>query len=188
MNTGAGFFETESAEAAVEAADGVNTVESPELPAGGPAPDDSDSGQVNREERPVSAEAIPLYASEYLEPDTVAEAGTETGFVRPYAITGGRTRANHKLEMETLVSTRTEGATEEPEQVEQRSIVQECRNPRSVAEIASTLGVPLGVARVLVSDAADAGLVTVHKTISGDEGAEEHLLLMERVLSGLRRL
>ena len=191
MSTGAGFFETGSAESAADAAEGVNTVDAPpEFPAGGPAPvpAESDSGQVNREERPVSAEAIPLSASSYIEPDTVAEAGTETGFVRPYAITGGRTRANRKLEMETLVSTCTDETTEEPEQVEQRSIVQECRNPRSVAEIASTLGVPLGVARVLISDAADAGLVTVHKTISGDEGAEEHLLLMERVLSGLRRL
>ena len=33
-----------------------------------------------------------------------------------------------------------------------------------------------------------AGLVTVHKTISGNDGAEAHLVLMERVLSGLRRL
>lgn len=47
---------------------------------------------------------------------------------------------------------------------------------------------PLGVARVLISDAADAGLVTVHKTITGNDGAEAHLVLMERVLSGLRRL
>ena len=133
----------------------------------------------------MTAEAIPLHAKEHLEPDF----GSETGFVRPYAITGGRTKANHKLEMETLVSTSAGTETDgQPEQVEQRSIVLECQNPRSVAEIASTLGVPLGVARVLISDAADAGLVTVHKTISGDEGAEEHLLLMERVLSGLRRL
>ena len=66
--------------------------------------------------------------------------------------------------------------------------MEECRTPRSVAEVAALLRVPLGVARVLISDAADAGLITVHKTVSGNEDAEAHLILMERVLSGLRRL
>ncbi len=112
----------------------------------------------------------------------------ETGFVRPYALTGGRTRANYHLELETLISTRTAALLAVPDQIELQVIMEECRTPQSVAEIASRLRVPLGVARVLISDAADAGLVTVHRTVSGDEGAEAHLTLMERVLSGLRRL
>lgn len=123
----------------------------------------------------MSAEAIPLPAE-------------ETAVVRPYAITGGRTKANYPLELETLVSTRQTGGPMVPEQIEHEMIMEECRIPHSVAEIASALRVPFGVARVLISDAADAGLVTVHRTISGDEGAEAHLTLMERVLSGLRRL
>ncbi len=109
--------------------------------------------------------------------------------VRPYMLTGGRTRAKYALELETLVSANqgvlAEGA---PDRIEHRTIVEACPQPRSVAEIAANLRMPLGVARVLVSDAADAGLITVHKTISGADGAEAHLLLMERVLSGLRRL
>ncbi|MFE0023884.1 DUF742 domain-containing protein [Amycolatopsis sp. NPDC059021] len=117
----------------------------------------------------------------------------ETAIVRPYALTGGRTRANYALELETLISTKDyaasgglpEGAAD---RIETISIMEECRTPRSVAEIAAALRVPLGVARVLISDAADAGLVTVHRTISGNDGAEAHLVLMERVLSGLRRL
>ncbi|NIJ12751.1 hypothetical protein FHU38_003095 [Saccharomonospora amisosensis] len=128
------------------------------------------------EEQLVSAEAIPLHAAE------------QTGFVRPYAITGGRTKSNHDLELETLVSTRQAALLAVPDQIEHQLIMEECRTPHSVAEIAAMLRVPFGVARVLVSDAADAGLVNVHRTISGDEGAEAHLLLMERVLSGLRRL
>ncbi|WP_246257052.1 DUF742 domain-containing protein [Amycolatopsis anabasis] len=116
-------------------------------------------------------------------------ATEETAVVRPYALTGGRTKANYALELETLVSTKDGAAVEvAPEQIEFRSIVEECRAPRSVAELAAILRVPLGVARVLISDAADAGLVTVHRTISGNDGAEAHLMLMERVLSGLRRL
>jgi len=117
----------------------------------------------------------------------------QTAIVRPYALTGGRTRANYALELETLVSAKDYAATGgfpevAAEQIECVSIMEECRTPRSVAEIVATLRVPLGVARVLISDAADAGLVTVHKTITGNDGAEAHLVLMERVLSGLRRL
>ncbi|WP_020657881.1 DUF742 domain-containing protein [Amycolatopsis benzoatilytica] len=117
----------------------------------------------------------------------------ETSIVRPYALTGGRTRANYALELETLISTKDHVAAggfpqAAAEQIESISIMEACRTPRSVAEIAAVLSVPLGVARVLISDAADAGLVTVHRTISGQEGAEAHLVLMERVLSGLRRL
>ncbi|MEC3973888.1 DUF742 domain-containing protein [Amycolatopsis sp. H20-H5] len=116
----------------------------------------------------------------------------ETSIVRPYALTGGRTKSNYALELETLVSTREFPSGILPdavtEQIESLSIMEECRTPRSVAEVASALRVPLGVARVLISDAADAGLVTVHKTLTGNDGAEAHLVLMERVLSGLRRL
>ncbi|GAA4528097.1 DUF742 domain-containing protein [Amycolatopsis samaneae] len=117
----------------------------------------------------------------------------ETAIVRPYALTGGRTRANYALELETLISTKDYAASGgfpevAADQIESISIMEVCRTPRSVAEIVAALRVPLGVARVLISDAADAGLVTVHKTITGNDGAEAHLVLMERVLSGLRRL
>ncbi|WP_236788466.1 DUF742 domain-containing protein [Amycolatopsis sp. GM8] len=118
----------------------------------------------------------------------------ETAAVRPYALTGGRTkaRASYALELETLVSVKDAVAARMDAgvamQFEHRQIVEECRSPRSVAEIAALLRVPVGVARVLISDAADAGLITVHKTASGSDNAEAHLMLMERVLSGLRRL
>jgi hypothetical protein len=125
--------------------------------------------------------------------ETELHFAEETAIVRPYALTGGRTKSNYALELETLVSTKDSAADGQPpvattEQIESLSIMEECRTPRSVAEIAAILRVPLGVARVLISDAADAGLVKVHKTISGSDGAEAHLVLMERVLSGLRRL
>ncbi len=146
------------------------------------------------EEQVVAAEAVPVQSAVWpgahsaAPPPEYPEDTGDTGFVRPYAITGGRTRANHHLELETLVSTRTAGLLAVPDQIEHQLIMEQCRTPQSVAEIASALGMPLGVARVLISDAADAGLVTVHRTVSGDEGAEAHLQLMERVLSGLRRL
>ncbi|NKQ53081.1 DUF742 domain-containing protein [Amycolatopsis sp. K13G38] len=116
----------------------------------------------------------------------------ETAVVRPYALTGGRTKASYALELETLISVDDAVAARIDAgmtvQFEHRSIMEECRKPRSVAELAAVLRVPIGVARVLISDAADAGLVTVHRTVSGNDDAEAHLMLMERVLSGLRRL
>jgi uncharacterized membrane protein len=54
-----------------------------------------------------------------------------------------------------------------------------------VAELAAHVGVPLGVARVLVGDLASAGAVAVH---SGPGASGPDLALMERVLSGLRKL
>ena len=44
-----------------------------------------------------------------------------------------------------------------------------CREPRSVAELAARAGVPLGVARVLVGDLAAAAAVSVHRS-AGEAG------------------
>jgi hypothetical protein len=49
------------------------------------------------------------------------------------------------------------------------------------------LSLPLGVARVLLGDMAGLGLINVHETASAN-GDTPDLALMERVLSGLRRL
>jgi hypothetical protein len=57
----------------------------------------------------------------------------------------------------------------------------------SLAEIASHIRVPLGVARVLVADMAMEGMLTLHET-NVSEGYEERMELLERVLSGLRKL
>ncbi|MGX7829309.1 DUF742 domain-containing protein [Actinokineospora sp. 24-640] len=108
--------------------------------------------------------------------------------VRPYAWTRGRTRSNFELRLETMVSTSARAADASAfAESEHRAIGELCREPRSVAEVATLLGAPLGVAKVLLGDMAQLGLVTVHKTATG--GANRaHLVLMERVLSGLRRL
>ena len=60
---------------------------------------------------------------------------------------------------------------------------------QSLAEIAARMQLPLGVARVLIADMAADGLVAVYEPTSLDDtndavGTE----LLERVLSGLRRL
>lgn len=108
-------------------------------------------------------------------------------YIRPYAWTGGRTKSNHALELETLVSTSELCRTARLERLEHHSIASLCQHPRSVAEVGAMLHVPLGVTRVLLGDMADLGLITVHQTVS-ENGSASHFNLMERVLSGLRRL
>jgi hypothetical protein len=112
----------------------------------------------------------------------------DAAIVRPYAWTRGRTRSTMDLRIEALVTTSELGEDIEAlTQTEHRFVAELCAEPRSVAEVATLLHVPLGVAKVLLGDMVDLGLVIVHKTATG--GANKaHLMLMERVLSGLRRL
>lgn len=71
---------------------------------------------------------------------------------------------------------------------EVRAIVELCRRMRTVAEIAALLHMPLGVVRVLLSDLADQGKIRVYGTGTGHGTGRPDRALLERVLSGLRRL
>jgi hypothetical protein len=107
--------------------------------------------------------------------------------VRPYAVTGGRTRPDYELAIEALVSTTRLGdRTAESTAPERQLICDLCRRARSVAEIAAYLRMPLGVARVLVGDMAQEGLVRVHQAAAATDRPD--LALMQRVLNGLRNL
>ncbi|MFE7760146.1 DUF742 domain-containing protein [Streptomyces sp. NPDC057438] len=125
--------------------------------------------------------------------------------VRPYSLTGGRTRFGHVLLVETFVAVleapaeRRElaggpahlpggGGGSPPSKVmpEMRAIVELCRRMRTVAEISALLKMPLGVVRVLLSDLADQGKIRVYGT--GHGPGQPDRALLERVLSGLRRL
>lgn len=108
--------------------------------------------------------------------------------VRPYSWTGGRTTSSFQLEIETLVTVSERDWRAAPVlKAEYHDVVALCARPRSVAEVAALLRIPLGVARVLLGDMAERGLIDVHSTASTD-GDVPDLGLMERVLSGLRKL
>ncbi|GAA1730781.1 DUF742 domain-containing protein [Nonomuraea bangladeshensis] len=108
--------------------------------------------------------------------------------VRPYAVTGGRTAPRVKLAMEALVSSATAEHREFSHITpEYQAISQLCRQVRSVAEVSALLRIPLGVVRVLIADMAAEGLVRVHQPQLEDAGRPD-VNLLERVLSGLRRL
>lgn len=108
--------------------------------------------------------------------------------VRPYTWTRGRTRPVQDLAVETLVFTSDEGRDVTAIcSAEHAAIVELCADVRSVAEVAALLGLPLGVARVLLADMIDTGLVHVHRNTLGLDSAPNRALL-ERVLAGLHRL
>ncbi|MGH3573682.1 MAG: DUF742 domain-containing protein [Pseudonocardiaceae bacterium] len=108
--------------------------------------------------------------------------------VRPYTWTGGRTRPVQDLALETLVFTSDEGRDVTAIcSAEHAAIAELCAEVRSVAEVAALLALPLGVARVLLADMIDTGLVNVHRNTLGLDSAPD-LSLLERVLAGLHRL
>lgn len=118
----------------------------------------------------------------------MADYGDPSSIVRPYARTGGRTRTKLNLPLEALIMTTVLGREgERYGQPEHRDIAVLCEDVRSVAEVAALISVPLGVARVLIADMTELGLVTVHGQAPAENG-EPDLALLERVLSGLRQL
>ncbi len=116
--------------------------------------------------------------------------GPAPSLVRPYSRTGGRTKPGHALDLEALVVTTVNGREAwsspllTPEHVQ---VIGLCVDTTSVAEIAARLTVPIGVARVIIADMVDLGLVEVMKT-SANLGDERDPAFLRRVLSGLQRL
>src|SRR5438094_705256 len=115
--------------------------------------------------------------------------------VRPYAVTRGRTRPKLEIAIEALVETTVRGRTAgnrpggHGQGQEQQYIATLCDGRlQSLAEIAARIQLPLGVARVIIADMAADGLVAVYEPTSLDDNDAVGTELLERVLSGLRRL
>jgi hypothetical protein len=117
-------------------------------------------------------------------PQRPSEGPGARRLVPAYAVTGGRTRAaGRDLPIETMVTTTAEGMRALVDlRFERRDVVLLCRRPQSIAEVAARVRVPLGVARVLVSDLTAAGYLAVH--VPSSERPDREIL--ERLLSGLR--
>ncbi|MGH3902226.1 MAG: DUF742 domain-containing protein [Pseudonocardiaceae bacterium] len=139
---------------------------------------------------PNRALALPEPASAAPEPFEPEPSEAEpsgppgTVSVRPYVLTGGRTRPGSHLGLETLVSARDPAGTQASHT--HRAIVEMCAQPKSVAEVAALTTLPLGVVRVLVNDLADAGELFVHRAVT-DDGPPDAALL-SRLLRGLQDL
>ncbi len=115
----------------------------------------------------------------------------QPSLVRPYSLTsGGRTNPAVELALEALIQAipGTDDRARDLDNIN-ATILELCKeSPPSVAEIAARVGVPIGVARVLVADLVEAGHVQILATLKDDSSDAERRELIERVLSGLREL
>jgi hypothetical protein len=116
-----------------------------------------------------------------------------SGLVRPYTVTRGRTRPRLEIALESLVETTLRGrmgTTDNGNHGQEHERIAALCDGRlqSLAEIAARMQLPLGVARVLIADMAADGLVAVYEPALLDENEAVGTELLERVLSGLRRL
>ncbi|GAB3677489.1 hypothetical protein GCM10027589_47690 [Actinocorallia lasiicapitis] len=147
----------------------------------GPRMPDPRMIEVREEQRRVvlpSSPTVPVPTAEDVDDHGV--------IVRPFVLTGGRTRpVDERLRVETLVSA-SPAALSAPLTFERRQIVQMCQRPVSVAEVAGALGVPVGVARVLIADLVAERLVTVHDHLGLADARSRSVL--ERIREGVRAL
>jgi hypothetical protein len=107
--------------------------------------------------------------------------------VRPYALTGGRTRpSGESFDLVSMVvairGSHAEAHGLEPEHL---LVLRRCRLPVSVADLAADLDLPLGVVRILIADVRERGLVAVHHPVPMRLADTQ---LLREVADGLRRL
>jgi hypothetical protein len=117
--------------------------------------------------------------------------------VRPYALTRGRTHYDGvEFDLVALIvaadppepaeDAHALPATPWAPEPEHDMILELCRTPLSVAEIASDLELPLGVVRVLLGDLLDHSLIQVRRPAPVAQFPSERVL--KEVIDGIRAL
>ncbi|MGW2270484.1 DUF742 domain-containing protein [Streptomyces yangpuensis] len=120
-----------------------------------------------------------------------AEAGP---LVRPYAMTGGRTKPGPhgvRFDLIALVAVDPDGGTDEGAESllgpEHRALLGLCGSgTQSVAELAADADLPVGVVRVLLGDLLEGGHVKVSRPVPPARLPDERIL--REVIEGLRAL
>lgn len=119
-----------------------------------------------------------------------SEAGP---LVRPYAMTGGRTRPGPggvRFDLIALVTLDSDGPAVHDDPglgPEHRALLELCRTEtQSVAELAAGADLPVGVVRVLLGDLLELGRVTVSRPVPPAQLPDERIL--REVIEGLRAL
>jgi hypothetical protein len=108
--------------------------------------------------------------------------------VRPYALTGGRTRSDvGEFDLIALViATKPVSAVGLGLAPEHVAIVRMCQHPLSVAEVAAHLNLPVGIVRVLLGDLLDEGLIRTHQPPPASQPPNPRVL--NALIDGLRSL
>ena len=111
--------------------------------------------------------------------------------VRPYALTGGRTTPAGGPMVDLITVIVASSLAYGPDESlglspEHRRILGLCRGPATVAVVASTTALPLGVGSVLIADLIGEGRITV--LAERPVGEEPSTAMLKEVLNGLRAL
>lgn len=107
--------------------------------------------------------------------------------VRPYAMTGGRTRATGaNLDLISVIVTSGSEVDSFDLSPEHSAILAMCRRPLSVAEIAAHMDIPTGVVKVLLADLAERKAVVVRAPMSRSRQSNRRVL--KAVINGIRAL
>ncbi|NUW37817.1 DUF742 domain-containing protein [Nonomuraea sp. SMC257] len=120
--------------------------------------------------------------------DPVEEHWVDPEIIRPYVVTRGRTRPAHGR-FDLISMALAVGPLPGPDaglDPEHLRILQLCREPKSVAEIAAHLNLPAGTIRVLLGDLFDRELVSAQEPQS--EVDMRDVRMYRAVLDGLRSL
>ncbi|MFE5818870.1 DUF742 domain-containing protein [Streptomyces sp. NPDC056479] len=119
-----------------------------------------------------------------------SEAGP---LVRPYAMTGGRTKPGPtgiRFDLIALVTLSASASGADDDRAlgpEHRALIELCRpETQSVAELAAGADLPVGVVRVLLGDLLERGHVTVSRPVPPAQLPDERIL--REVIEGLRAL
>jgi len=104
--------------------------------------------------------------------------------VRPFSVVRGRTRPTQRnLDLFLMVATRADLVSPQVPDPAYTKILDLCRKPLSIAEVAAYSDLPMAVAKVIISDLIDNGYLT-----STPSAPERDPGLLNLVLEGLRRL
>lgn len=116
----------------------------------------------------------------------------DDSFVRPYTITHGRTAsARDDLTLITVITTLAPPDLPsglrglEPEH---RLILERCRRPAALAEVAAMLNLPVAVTKILIGDLIAAGGVSARPPLAVAVGQGPDINLLLAVRDGLQRL
>lgn len=104
--------------------------------------------------------------------------------VRPFVMTGGRTRAQRRdLRLETMLCAVADAESDGLSR-EERRLLQVCAEPISVAEASATLGLVVGVTIILAADLVVGGQLELHQT----DPVEIELDALSRMIERVRAL
>ncbi|GGR77147.1 hypothetical protein GCM10010269_15490 [Streptomyces humidus] len=106
---------------------------------------------------------------------------------RLYTITGGRSRADDAFDLVTLIV--SESAPRAGMQSEHARILDLCRHPTALVEIAAEMKLPITVMRILLGDLLAMGRISArHPPPPRPQAALPDSALLLEVLHGLRNL